>query len=280
MHEVKGMKDLRIYQIYYNDETRRQLDPGFIPLDNTANERPDWYEYEPIRRLFQSHNFEDETWVGVFSPKFFQKTGMVSSQVINAVQQSTAEVVSFSPWFGHIAVYWNIFHQIECHHPGAIVLIDKLIKKIGFSEKIIKMPMTAQKTIFCNYFVAPVKIWRGWFACFDFVFNLSENKSCKIGLELNYGSGNSKYAGVPLKIFVCEALMSIVVMQYDLLVDYAAELKVSSLGFDFDNSFENIELLKILDNMKLDIDGMSRYDKARKELLAIHYGNSTEDAVV
>jgi len=39
-----------IFQIYYSNATREALDPGFVPLDNIRNERPDWREYWPIRR--------------------------------------------------------------------------------------------------------------------------------------------------------------------------------------------------------------------------------------
>jgi hypothetical protein len=34
-----------IYQIYYNIETQKKILPGFIPLDNTKNLRPDWFEF-------------------------------------------------------------------------------------------------------------------------------------------------------------------------------------------------------------------------------------------
>ena len=41
-----------IYQIYYSKETRSKLDPGFIPLDNTENQRPDWREFWCIKSFF------------------------------------------------------------------------------------------------------------------------------------------------------------------------------------------------------------------------------------
>ena len=46
-----AVTDARIHQIYYSEQTRAELDPGFLPLDNSANERPDWREYWPIRRF-------------------------------------------------------------------------------------------------------------------------------------------------------------------------------------------------------------------------------------
>jgi hypothetical protein len=40
LHE---MNPVRIYQIYYSEDTRNCLDAGFIPLDNVG-QRPDWRE--------------------------------------------------------------------------------------------------------------------------------------------------------------------------------------------------------------------------------------------
>ena len=46
------MSAIHIHQIYYNEQTRAQLDPGYIPLDNTDNPRPEWYEFWVIKQFF------------------------------------------------------------------------------------------------------------------------------------------------------------------------------------------------------------------------------------
>ena len=61
------------FQIFYNDATRAAVDPAFQPLDNSANERPDWYEYWPIRRFFHD-NFQ----------RFFVKSRtLIAQQVVD-----------------------------------------------------------------------------------------------------------------------------------------------------------------------------------------------------
>ena len=42
----------KIFQIYYNDLTKKSNDNGFIQLDNSLNSRKDWSEYWPIRNYF------------------------------------------------------------------------------------------------------------------------------------------------------------------------------------------------------------------------------------
>jgi hypothetical protein len=63
----------KIYQIYYSEATKAHNDPGFLPMDNLANERPDWREYWPIRNYLLNNNLEEDTRYGFLSPKFEAK---------------------------------------------------------------------------------------------------------------------------------------------------------------------------------------------------------------
>ncbi len=58
---------IHLYQIYYDEETKTSLDQAFLPLDNFTSERPDWYEYWPIRRIMLNNNFSETDYVGIFS---------------------------------------------------------------------------------------------------------------------------------------------------------------------------------------------------------------------
>jgi hypothetical protein len=44
-----GMSNAQIFQIFYDAQTKKSLDPDFLPLDNLENSRPDWREYWPMR---------------------------------------------------------------------------------------------------------------------------------------------------------------------------------------------------------------------------------------
>jgi hypothetical protein len=47
---LRAMSALHIFQIL-NHYTSQELDPDFEVLDNSANQRLDWYEYWPIRKF-------------------------------------------------------------------------------------------------------------------------------------------------------------------------------------------------------------------------------------
>ena len=55
---------IHIYQIYYDQATKQALDPGFIPLDNSNTERPDWYEFWPIRKFLKENQLQEDYWYG------------------------------------------------------------------------------------------------------------------------------------------------------------------------------------------------------------------------
>ena len=45
---------MKIYQIFYNQETKEMLDPQFIPFDNSSPSDKTWYEFEVIKKILMS----------------------------------------------------------------------------------------------------------------------------------------------------------------------------------------------------------------------------------
>src|SRR5271163_1516352 len=75
------MHAAHIYQILNHYTSRQELDPDFGVLDNSANERPDWFEYWPIRRFLLNEALDENAFYGFLSPKFKLKTGLSSAAV-------------------------------------------------------------------------------------------------------------------------------------------------------------------------------------------------------
>lgn len=272
------MKKIQIYQIFYDEKTREILDPGFIPFDNTENSRPDWFEIWSIRNLLNKNKFDDDTWLGIFSPRFFEKTGMNANEVINAVQRAPigVDVVSFSPWYGLIALYKNVFYQVENHNPGAFVIIKKILKSLDLDEAMIESVMTSKETIYCNYFVAPYRVWKRWLVYVEKLYWIAENKVGSLGRELNYYASFRKYKDYPIKIFVFEVLISILILAEKLTVDFATNIYTSQIGYGFNGEeVDAINMLKILDDIKLiarknnDDEIMTQYKQVVEELMSI-----------
>lgn len=44
---------MKIYQIFYNQETKVMLDPKFTPFDNSSPTYRSWHEFEVIKKIEQ-----------------------------------------------------------------------------------------------------------------------------------------------------------------------------------------------------------------------------------
>lgn len=204
-----GVRPIEIRQIYYSDETRLQLDPGFIPLDNRG-ERPDWREYWPIRKFLLGHALDENTFYGFFSPKFGSKTTLDSAavQAFIASVQASADVIAFSPFFDQGAIHLNTFEQAGTNHPGIWPIFEQAVALVAPGIDPHVVPMDSRHSIFCNYFVATPAFWRRWLEKCETLFAIAEAGNSVLGERLNspiaYGLGF-----VPSKVFVIERIVSL-----------------------------------------------------------------------
>ncbi len=204
------MSAIHIHQIFYSDETRRQLDPGFIPLDNLTNERPDWREYWPIRRYLLDHPPEGNGFIGFFSPKFREKTALSADDVKAFVSELPREtdVVLFSPFFDQIAAYWNVFEHGMNHHPGMFETF-KLTSEALVPGVILETLVTdSRNTVFSNFFVARAPFWKEWLTKNEMLFSIAEDGASglakRLNAEVKYGNDN-----VQAKVFVMERVATL-----------------------------------------------------------------------
>ena len=71
--QTHGSGKVHLYQIAYSVDTWNAVPSGMLPLDNRANERPDWAEYWPIRRFLQNEALDENAYYGFLSPRFSEK---------------------------------------------------------------------------------------------------------------------------------------------------------------------------------------------------------------
>ena len=196
-----------IYQIFYDEKTRLSNDSGFLQLDNSLNERPDWSEYWPIRNYLRSHILDANSYYGFFSPKFNSKTLLLSKTVIDTANTSSDEVISFSPFFDQASYALNIFEQATANHKGIREHIFKIFKSLNSNIDVFSIVMPASKTIFCNYFIAKREFWLEWFHTCEFIYMQAEDENSVLYGSLNslIPYGTSFY---PVKVFIIERIAS------------------------------------------------------------------------
>lgn len=235
---------MKIFQIFYNDETRGQLEKGFIPFDNSNSQSKDFYEYSAIREILIKNTFEEDEYVGVLSPRFFEKTGMTASDVVYKVQNSKSDVVSFSPRFDQIAFYKNAFLQGEFYHQGMIDISKQVFSEIGLIINIDDLVSDQTRTIFSNYFVAKYKFWKKYLFFSEALFDISNGNSAigkKLSTPQNHRAGND----YSLKVFLMERLICGVLEFFDINAE---------IGFDYSKFLERNRTLESISGGLLMLD--------------------------
>jgi hypothetical protein len=201
---------IRLYQIFYDDATRAALDAGFTPLDNRANERPDWREYWPIRRYLLSQPIEDGDYLGFFSPKFGQKTGLSAEAVKTFMSGTKGDVASFSPFFDQNAFFVNSFEQGDLQHPGFMRASQDFLDRIGLPVELERVVHDHSITIFANFFVAKGRFWKRWLELNEKLFRFCEEDGGELARRLNERTTHDGGSDVALKVFLMERMAAVI----------------------------------------------------------------------
>ena len=199
---------VHLYQIAYSPATLAAVEPGFRVLDNLANERPDWFEYWPIRRFLLEQPLDDEAFYGFFSPKFGRKTMLSHDAVVRFVQQAAGaiDLALFSPQPDMGAFFLNVFEQGETFDPGLIDAFEAFLASVGRPAALRGLVMDSRQVCFSNYFVARPAFWREWLALNEQLFAVCEGEATPLQRALTQPTS---YQGAHRKVFLMERVASL-----------------------------------------------------------------------
>jgi hypothetical protein len=201
---------VNLFQIYYDSSSFEALDKGFTPLDNRQSERPDWYEFWPIRTYLKNTQLEEDAWYGFFSPKFERKTGFRSDDVRSVVEKTGGnfQVALFSSTWDFIAYFKNVFEQGELWHEHITAVSQEFFRQVDYQIDLKNLVNHSQNSVTSNYIVAKPAYWRRWLYFAEKLLDISESGS-DFGALLN---ANTTYGPklVPWKVFVQERLHSVI----------------------------------------------------------------------
>lgn len=197
---------MHIYQILNHYTSRQDLDPGFDVLDNSANERPDWFEYWPIRKFLLSETLNESAFYGFLSPKFRLKTGLTAAAVRGfvAAADPATDVVLFSPSIHNSAYYLNVFEHGDAEHPGLKSVARQLLERLALPGDLDALVSDSRNTVHSNYFIAKPCFWRAWLAINEKMFAIAETPGDPLGAALRAPAPYRGSLNVQMKIFVME----------------------------------------------------------------------------
>ena len=209
------MHSLHIYQILNYYTTRQELDRGFLVLDNSSNERPDWFEYWPIRKFLLNEALDENAFYGFLSPKFRHKTNLTAAQVREFLGRSPAatDVFLFSPSIHNSAYFLNVFEHGDSEHPGLARVAAQLFERIDPTIKLDDLVSDSRNTVHSNYFVAKPRFWRAWLAISERMFEIAETPDDPLGAQLRAPTSYRGTETVHMKIFVMERVATWILLR-------------------------------------------------------------------
>jgi hypothetical protein len=201
-----AMHAMHIHQILNHYTPRQGLDPGFEVLDNSANERPDWFEYWPIRRFLLNETLDEDAFYGFLSPKFKLKTSLSSDAVREYIRaaDSATDVILLSPSIHNSAYYLNVFDHGDAEHPGLKSVAKRLFERLELPDDLDSLVSDSRNTVHSNYFIAKPRFWRAWLAINEKMFAIAETPSDPLGEALRTPTTYRGGSTVQMKIFIME----------------------------------------------------------------------------
>jgi hypothetical protein len=223
---------VKVYQIYYSEETKARLEPEYIPYYN--NPSTVFFEAKVMCDLIDKGAHKGADYFGVVSPSLRNKikgTKKWGTSIRNMSEREFSPktfeqlVMDFRP---DIASYTThpahaIFPWAERFHPGicraTIKILEKMKKRLYYDSKIIK-------PIYFNYFVAKSSIYEDYIKTFlkpaihlmthdpeirKLVCVNSHYRAGKMTPELAKQIGFDYY---PLHPFICERLINLYLLKH------------------------------------------------------------------
>ena len=212
---------VQLFHIGYSEDTSQSPPEGFSPPDNRANERPDWFEYWPIRCSLKRilEGIQENDFVGFFSPRFSEKTGLDASMLRGFAQRHGTEhdILLFSPQPDIAAFFANVFLGEDFFNPGFLSSAQAALSEIGLEVDLSGLITDSRNTVFSNYFLARPAFWRSWFAICEKIFLLAEAEEVcppslhkarsEIRARLNHPTAYGN--GAQVKVFLIERIASL-----------------------------------------------------------------------
>jgi hypothetical protein len=151
------------YHIYYDDASKKKCPDGFTPLLN-INKFPDFRESIPILTCLKQKQWEDNEFVGFFSPKLREKTGVGLKEITNAVARhgDVNSVILFTSHWPEAAFYLNPWEQGEIHNPGILSASRVLANRTNRNIDLMTCCADLDQTVFSHFLVAQKPFWDEW----------------------------------------------------------------------------------------------------------------------
>ena len=265
---------IHLYQIADSPQACSEIGQGFTLLDNSSNQRPDWFDYWPIRQFLLSEPLDDQAFYGFFNLRFHSATGLTAAQVRDFVVRNTltADVFIFSPQPDMGAFFLNVFEQAEAFDQGLIAAYQTILSALNQQIPIKDLIMDSRQIVFCNYFVAKPAFWRNWLHFNEVIFAAAEDPAHGLHKQVS----SPPYRKVALQERTASFLLATDSRWRSIRYDpFKMEKSSTALApFEFESVLS--DALKIAFRETRDDEYIAAYSKLRSKLHEARLSGTTE----
>ena len=152
-----------IHQIYYDRAQLPELEPAFIPYDNTANPNREWAEYHVFETEFRKGTHKNFDYTGFVSWKFRQKSRVSGDRFIEFMKSNPgADLYFINPFPMEELLFKNVWLQGEFYHPGILEFSQEILRRAGYDLDLQSWQQPRETFAFCNYWAGNEKFWHGY----------------------------------------------------------------------------------------------------------------------
>ena len=182
---------LTAYHIGYDEKTRSECPNGFTLLDYN-NEFPRFKEIIPILMELKSRDWQPNEFVGFFSPRFFEKTGLEFNDIEKSYQKykNSKDVILFSSFLPETYYWLNPWEQGEWVNPGVGKISNIVAKKLGISNNLADVPIPVNRFVFSHYLIAQRPFWEKWMELTNAYLELCEKSKVLAEFTTVYNGSN------------------------------------------------------------------------------------------
>ena len=203
--------DTCIYQVFYSESTKREIDPESLPFDNSTPKNPLLYEYGVIKELYEGKAFANVKLNGVLSWKFRRKTGWRVRELKDYCSRlSDTDIVTLNPFPELWQDNLNVWGQGERFCPGLIELAKDIYREADLDPDVLSTRMSIKDICYCNYWLANKKFLDLYYLYTTRVFHAAVNSE---DLKERLFNGQ-QFRGAPMFPYLFERLFSTVLILY------------------------------------------------------------------
>lgn len=166
----------KIFQIYFQENQLKEIDPILTPFNNISNLKPELREYYCFKRIIDENHIQDLDAWGVLGPRWKEKLRYSATDIKNSIELNK----NYDVWiFNHARVHqcltFNVWEQGEIFHKGIKNLSSFVMHKLKYPISELEKIMTEETTCYCSYFVAKKSFWIDYINFLDQVFSILHN---------------------------------------------------------------------------------------------------------